>query len=168
MTPSSQPAAPPSRSLQVADAADPSATVSAAMSRPCNLRRPVCAGVASLSFAPIVFCLAFGIWAPAAIIWETFGVHYTALPTFMVGYHVIGNAMAYAVVYAYGPSLLVHGPLGWLAEVDRFQVYTLLLYAEQGALVTITALWLAHSRCRYSDNWCWWRSSGYCRRSWRR
>jgi hypothetical protein len=86
--------------------------------------------------------LGCGLWAPAAIIWETFGVHYTALPTLLMNYHFIGNAMAFAVLYAYGPSAIVH----FLMEATpftRMQIYLVLVYAAHASLIAACGAWTA-------------------------
>ncbi len=84
--------------------------------------------------APIAIVVVFDIWAPVAIIWETFGVHYTALPTLLLGYHFIGNAMGFAEIYAFAPSLAVHY-LSDAAAPDRMQAYLIGVYAIHAALV---------------------------------
>jgi hypothetical protein len=86
--------------------------------------------------------LGYGLWAPAAIIWETFGVHYTALPTLLMNYHFIGNAMAFAVLYAYGPSAIVH----FLMEgspFTRMQIYLALVYVVHALLIGACGAWTA-------------------------
>jgi hypothetical protein len=89
--------------------------------------------------APLV--IASTVWAPAAVVWETFGVHYTALPTAVLNYHFIGNAMGFAVLYAYAPSAIAHF---WLdpSRSETLQLYILMLYGIQALLTGALALWM--------------------------
>jgi len=102
--------------------------------------------LAVLPLAVTVLAVALvGIWAPVAINHETFGVHYTAYPTFALGYQLVGNAMAFDVVYAYLPSYVTHIWLGQFREFDRFQWWWYGVVAIHGMLLLIVAWWLSRT-----------------------
>jgi hypothetical protein len=103
----------------------------------------ICLLVSSLSGMQIAIILAFGIWAPAGIIWETFGVHYTAYETLALNYHFIGNAMGFAAVYAYGPSIIAHALSDRFTQFDLFQIYLFLVYGLHLAFACCVGFWVA-------------------------
>jgi hypothetical protein len=108
----------------------------------------VCVGLAAAIQAIVTVC--FGFWAPAAVIWETFGVHYTLLPTLEIGYHFVGNAESFTTIYAYLPSYIAHHILTG-SQFDRYQSYLLMVYATQGILVGCVAWWVWSQPLRFSS-----------------
>lgn len=98
--------------------------------------------VALLAAAQVAIPIFWNVWAPAGVVWETFGVHYTALPTLALNYHFIGNAMGFAVLYAYAPSLAAHFILD-ASRADTLQVYWFLIYLTHASFLVATALWMA-------------------------
>jgi hypothetical protein len=103
----------------------------------------ICLLASSFSGMQIAIILGFGIWAPAGIIWETFGVHYTAYETLALNYHFIGNAMGFTAVYAYGPSIIAHALSARLPQFDLFQIYLFLVYGLHLAFACCVGLWVA-------------------------
>jgi hypothetical protein len=89
------------------------------------------------SFLPLLLVWSFNIWLPTATIWETFGVHYSALPMRTSGeYCFIGNAMFFTEFYAYLPSYFVHFGLHHASDFDKFQIYALLVLALHGCVAS--------------------------------
>jgi hypothetical protein len=97
---------------------------------------PLVAVVLALAFWPIAFILAFNLWAPSAILHETFGVHFTAFRMLSRTYFFIRNAHFYTLVYGYTPSIITDTVFSSWPEFDKFQVYTLLVHGIQGILIS--------------------------------
>jgi hypothetical protein len=108
-----------------------------------RMHMALCSTASLLSALPIFLVTFFDIWAPVGVIWETFGVHYTAYPTLALNYHFIGNAMGFAALYAYAPSFFVHNLLGEISPFDRFAIYSTIVYVLHSALMLLAALWIS-------------------------
>lgn len=103
----------------------------------------ICCAAGSLSALPMILPFVFGFWAPAGIIWETFGVHYTAYPTLALNYHFISNAMSFAVLYAYAPSYVVHEWMAGDSDFQKDQIYLVLVYGIHAAAMVAVCAWIA-------------------------
>jgi len=104
------------------------------------------AGVAVFAFWPILVVLGFHLWAPVAMIHETFGVHYVPYAMMAHTYYFVRNAHFFALTYTYLPSAIVHDVLTNVSDVTRFQIYSLMVYAIHGTILVLLSAWIVRSR----------------------
>jgi hypothetical protein len=86
-------------------------------------------------FASLIIVLAFNIWAPAAMVHETFGVHYTAYLMLSQTYYFVRNAHFFTLLYTFLPNFVVHSVFASATEFAKFQLYSLAIYFINGLVL---------------------------------